>query len=96
MVVNVLEQYKMQYQTFWPVKRRGGKSMSSVNTFSFHLKTWEVKNSACDREKYSDLYILGDHLVLGRFSVTIPTLSTNALGYGAFLSPFMQISYISC
>ena len=61
MVVNVLEQYKMQYQTFWPVERRGGKSMSSVNTFSFHLKTWEVKNSACDREKYSDLYILGDH-----------------------------------
>ena len=43
----------MQYQTFWPVKRREG-NMSFVNLFSFHLICRKVNNSACDGAMYSD------------------------------------------
>ena len=51
--------------------------MSFVNLFSFHLKSRKVNNSA----------------LIGRLSVTIPTVSTNALGYGAFLGLYANLRY---
>lgn len=86
----LLVQHKVLYQNSLPVRRRGGKQLYIYSTVNYLLfPSFFI---------FIFLQIVGVALFIivalcVRLSVTMPTVSNNALSYGAFLGIYANLRY---